>query len=74
MASWISFDRSAPIMRSTTRRSTTRHRPDVDTLKELIAGGMLKPVIDRRYPINQVVAALRLLDGHACGEVVITFE
>lgn len=48
------------------------HRPDVDTLKGLIAEGKLKPVIDRRYRLDQVVEALRWVeDGHARGKVVI---
>ena len=49
------------------------HRPDVDTLKELIAAGKLRPRIDRRYLLDQVVDALRWVeDGHARGKVVIT--
>jgi NADPH:quinone reductase-like Zn-dependent oxidoreductase len=46
---------------------------DVATLKELIAAGKLRPVIDRRYPLSEVVDALRWVnDGHARGKVVIT--
>jgi NADPH:quinone reductase-like Zn-dependent oxidoreductase len=49
------------------------HPPDVAALKELVAGGKLKPVIDRHYPLSQVVDALRHVDeGRARGKVVIT--
>jgi NADPH:quinone reductase-like Zn-dependent oxidoreductase len=46
---------------------------DVATLKELIAAGKLKPVIDRRFSLSEVVDALRWVDdGHAKGKVVLT--
>jgi NADPH:quinone reductase-like Zn-dependent oxidoreductase len=49
------------------------HPPDVERLKELIAGGHLRPVVDRVYPLDEVVAALRHVDdGHARGKVVVT--
>ena len=51
------------------------HRPDVDVLKELIGAGKLRPVIDRRYPLDRVVDALRWVeDGHARGKVVISMD
>ncbi len=47
---------------------------DVATLLELVASGKVKPVIDRVYPLSEVVEALRYVDeGRARGKVVITF-
>ena len=49
------------------------HPPDVDRLKALIAAGQLRPVIDRRYPLSEVVEALRYVeDGKPLGKVVVT--
>jgi NADPH:quinone reductase-like Zn-dependent oxidoreductase len=46
---------------------------DVAQLKELIAAGKLKPVIDRRFPLSEIVDALKWVDdGHAKGKVIVT--
>jgi NADPH:quinone reductase-like Zn-dependent oxidoreductase len=49
------------------------NRPDVATIEQLIVAGEVKPVIDRVFPLDEVVAALSwVADGHAKGKVVIT--
>lgn len=49
------------------------HSADVATLLELIAAGKVRSVIDRHYPLREIVEALRYMDdGRASGKVVIT--
>jgi len=46
---------------------------DLAAMKDLLESGKVKPVIDRRYPLQEAAAALRYLgEGHAKGKVVIT--
>lgn len=50
-------------------------RPDGAQLAELVAlvdAGIVKPVIDRRYPLSETAAALAYVEaGHAAGKVLI---
>ena len=46
---------------------------DVATVTQLMAAGAVRPAIDRRFPLSQVVDALRYVEeGRAKGKVVIT--
>ena len=48
---------------------------DVTSLVALVGAGAVRPVIDRRYPLDEVVDALRWVDeGHARGKVIVVPE
>jgi NADPH:quinone reductase-like Zn-dependent oxidoreductase len=48
-------------------------RRDMDDVNALIEAGSVRPVIDRRYPLEEAATALRRVeDGLALGKVVVT--
>jgi len=48
-------------------------RTDLITLKQLAESGELRPVIDRTYPLDEIVEAHRYVDlGHKKGNVIVT--
>jgi NADPH:quinone reductase-like Zn-dependent oxidoreductase len=48
------------------------NRPDMEFLRELLESGKVKPVVEKRYELAEIAAALRYVGtGHAQGKIVI---
>lgn len=53
----------------------SRKKEDLNTLKQYLETGKIKPVIDRTYPLREVPDAMRYIGTlHARGKIVITVE
>lgn len=55
--------------------AAAERRDDLETLAQLAGTGRYKPVIDRRYPVDEIVDAHRYVDsGRKKGNVVVRWE
>ena len=51
------------------------NQKDLDSLRELLEKGKIKPIIDKSYPLSETAEAFRYFaEGHTHGKVVIAFS
>ena len=61
--------------RNSSSTSPRASKADLNFLRDLIAAGKLKPVVEKTYPLSEVGEAVRYLnEGHARGKLIITLE
>jgi NADPH:quinone reductase-like Zn-dependent oxidoreductase len=80
MGRWLGLSRQlkalslSPFVAQRARVFVVRHnREDLAVLNELVEADKLVPVIDMRYALSDVPAALRYQgEGHAQGKIVIS--
>jgi NADPH:quinone reductase-like Zn-dependent oxidoreductase len=52
---------------------STEGQEDLQTLREMVEGGVVTPAIDRTYPLIEAPDAVRYVgEGHSRGKVVVT--
>jgi NADPH:quinone reductase-like Zn-dependent oxidoreductase len=78
MATFLQLALLGPRFRKTANKNlrllmVQRNRKDLELMTELCESGQIITSIDKRYPLNEVPAALRYLgEGQAKGKIVIT--
>jgi NADPH:quinone reductase-like Zn-dependent oxidoreductase len=51
------------------------NKEDLVILSDLMQAGKMTPVIDKRYPLSEVAAAIQYSEkGHARGKIVVAVE
>ncbi len=74
VASWPRALLTSPFVRQRLRPLVhTKDPDDLETLRQLLDSGRIRPVLGASYPLNDVLGALRHFEeGHARGKVAIT--